>query len=394
MIYEYFNIALKSLSHRKLRAYLTIIGIIIGIASIIALISISQGLENAITEQFEKIGSNRIYIAPKGFTTSGIIPGLTTDDQDVLEKIAEVEWINPYLMLSDEIEFSRTKRYVQQIVGLETKDLDTKFGDMDIKLEAGRFPNDGEKYVAVTGYKFAHDIFDRDIPIKSKIELKEKKFTIVGIMEEIGNSDDDNSVWIPMDNARELYNKPDELNFIELKIKEGIDINQAADKIYTRLKRDRDNENFEVMTPEQLLSQISDLLAVIQIVLGGIAGISLVVGGVGIMNTMYTSVLERTKEIGIMKSIGATNKNILLIFVIEAGFIGMVGGLMGVLLGNIISFSVGAIADQAGFGLLTIKFDYKLSLFGLLFAFFVGTLAGFLPARRASKLLPAEALRA
>jgi putative ABC transport system permease protein len=394
MIYDYFNLTLRNLSHRRLRSYLTIIGIIIGIASIIALISISQGLENAITEQFEKIGSNRIFVVPKGFTGVGNLPGITTEDLDQLKKMPEIAWTNPYLIQSDEVEFSRTKRFVQQIVAIETEDVAKKYSDMDIDLEAGRFPNNGEKYVAVVGYKFAHDLFDKDIPLKGKIKLKDKKFTVVGIMEEIGNSDDDNSVWIPMDNARELYNKPKEITAIELKIKKGLDLNEVADKIFKRLKRARNNENFEVSTPEQILSQINELLAVIQLVLGGIAAISLIVGGVGIMNTMYTSVLERTKEIGIMKSIGATNNIILLIFIIESGFIGLIGGSLGVILGNIIAFLVGVIAKNMGFGLLKIVFDYKLSLFSLSFAFFIGMLAGFLPARRASKLKPAEALRA
>ena len=135
------------------------------------------------------------------------------------------------------------------------------------------------------------------------------------------------------------------------------------------------------------------MLAIVQIVLGGIAAISLLVGGIGILNSMYTSVLERTKQIGIMKSLGARNNNIFMVFLVEAGLIGLVGGVAGVILGSAISLAVGVIAAQAGFGLLKIIIDYKLLLFGLAFAVGMGMFSGYLPARRAAKLQPVEALR-
>ena len=389
---DYIIFSLRSIRHRKLRSYLTIVGIIIGIASIIALVSISDGLQNAIEEQFEKIGSSRLYIMPKGFTLTPL-PGLTTDDVDRLKRMSEVEWTNPYLLVSDEVEVGRETKFVQNIVGLETEDVAEKYGDMDFELEKGRWPLNGEKGVAVIGYRLSKDFFKKEIPLKSKIKIKERDFKIIAIMEEIGNSEDDNAIMLPMEDVRELYDKPDEVAAIELKLKEGIEINEAADKIFKRMKKARDDENFEVITPEQLLEQIGQLTGIITVILGGIAAISLVVGGVGIMNSMYTSVLERTREIGVMKAVGATNNTILLMFLVESGMVGLLGGVLGALLGTGFAFAFGAIVQILGFSLILIQVEWILIFFVLAFSFGVGVISGTLPAYRASKLQPVDALR-
>ena len=154
----------------------------------------------------------------------------------------------------------------------------------------------------------------------------------------------------------------------------------------------RDDENFQVVTPAQIAEQINNVLGVVQIVLVGIAAISLVVGGIGIMNSMYTSVLERTREIGIMKSIGARNEDILKIFLIEAGLLGLVGGVFGVAIGVGIGKVVEIFAASAGYGLLKVPINFWIIGFGLGFAILVGTVSGALPAIRASKMNPVDAL--
>ncbi|MBM3200080.1 ABC transporter permease [Candidatus Woesearchaeota archaeon] len=394
MLKDYFAFALTSLRHRQLRTWLTVIGIIIGIASIIALISISQGLENAIVKQFERMGSNRMYVSPENFMSSGNIPqGLTKDDVDTIEKMPEVEWVNPYLIGSDEVEFNKEKLFVQQLVGINTDGLSSRWADMDFKLVEGRLPEKKISGGVVIGYKIATDFFKKDVHLKNKMTIKGKDFRVDGVLEEIGNQDDDTSVWMDIDDFREVFNKPTEVTMIELKLKPGIDVNLAADKISKRLEKARGNDHFDIMTPEQILEQVGELLQVIKIVLGGIAAISLVVGGVGIMNSMYTSVLQRKKEVGIMKSVGAKNMDIMLIFLIESGIIGLSGGILGVVLGSGLALMTEYVAKQAGFGLLSVKISLSLSLFGLLFALIVGMVAGALPARQASRLRPAEALR-
>ncbi len=393
MLKDYLALALGSLKHRQLRAWLTVIGVIIGIGSIIALISISQGLENAIVEQFERMGSDRLFVMPEGFTGTSFSEGLTTRDVERIEKMPEVEWVNPYIMTSDEVEFGNEKQFVQQIVGINTEGLADKWKDMDFGFEKGRLPEKKQTGIAVIGYKLAKEVFDKELHVKNKIKIKDEEFRVAGILEEIGNEDDDTAVWIETEDFRTIFDKPDEVHMIELKIKPGIDVSSAAERISDRLERARGNDFFTVMTPEQILEQIGELLGIIRLVLGGIAAISLVVGGVGIMNSMYTSVLQRKQEIGVMKSVGAKNKDVMLVFLVEAGLIGMVGGILGVALGSAIALLTEEVAARAGFALLSIKLSWQLSLFGLFFALIVGMIAGVLPARQAAKLRPAEALK-
>lgn len=393
MLQDYLIFAIRSLKHRQLRTWLTVIGIIIGIGSIIALISISQGLENAIVEQFERMGSNRIYIAPEGFLSAMAMEGLTTRDVERVEKMPEVEWTNPYVYTSSEIEFSNEKQFVQQFLGIDTDGLAQKWEDMDFKLIEGRLPEKKQKGIAVLGYKIAKDVFKKEIHLKNKIKVKDEEFRVTGVMEEIGNEDDDTAIYIDIDDFRELFDKPEEVNAIEVKIKPGLDVNLVAEKIEERLARARDDENFEVLTPEQMLAQVGEILNIIRLVLGGIAAISLIVGGVGIMNSMYTSVLQRRREVGVMKSVGAKNKDVMLVFLVESGLLGIGGGILGVALGSGIALATGYVAAQQGFALLSIKLSWQLSLFGLIFALLVGMAAGVLPARQAAKLRPAEALR-
>jgi len=392
MITDDLRFAYDSISHRKLRSWLTIIGIVIGIGAIVALISISQGLENAIAEQFEKLGANRLYVAAKGFSGASV-EGLTTKDVDVIKQIGEIDWVNPYMFTSDEVEFSREKQFIQQIVAFPAEDVTKKFQDTDIGVAEGRAFMNGEKKVAMIGWLFAKDKFKKEIKINNRITIKEEKFTVVGILAEAGNSDDDNMVVIPEEDARILFERPNQVDMIEVKLKEGIDIQFVADKIKRRLEQARDNDNFEVLTPEQILEQIGSLLSIIQVILGGIAAISLVVGAVGISNSMYTNVLERTKEVGIMKSIGAKNKDIMMVFLIESGLIGLIGGVCGAILGIITALATGAIADSQGFGLLKIAIDWGLIAFSIVFAVGIGIIAGVFPARQAAKLKPAESLR-
>lgn len=393
MIEEYFNFALTNLKYRQLRSWFTIIGIVIGIAAIVSLISLSWGLQDSITEQFEKLGSARVYIAAGEIGFSGPGRGLTIKDVKAVEKVSAVEWVNPFLIVSSDVTFERNKEFIYQLLGIETEDLAEKWSDIGLDVDSGRMLKKGDKYSAMIGYKTSTNRFDKQIRVGNDIQIKGVDFKVVGVMEEVGNSEDDNSVYIPMEIARKLFNQPEEVTAVEVKIKRGQDIELAADKIERELKKIRDEKSFSVLTPQQILRQMGEILGIVQAVLVGIAAISLLVGAVGIMNSMYTSVLERTKEIGVMKSIGASEKNILMIFLFESGIQGAVGGVIGSTLGVIISILVGKLARSAGFGMLKITVNPVLILFGIGFAVVVGLIAGYLPSRQAQKITPAEALR-
>ncbi|MBD3262817.1 FtsX-like permease family protein [Candidatus Woesearchaeota archaeon] len=395
MIKDFFRYALTSMRQRKLRSWLTIIGIIIGIASIIALIAISQGMQNYVEEQFEEFGTNMIIIRPGTlFAPPGAGEyGLNEGDVDVIERVAGVDYVVPMIYDYSNVEFHR-EEVQAQIFGVPTEHLDELMDDTGWKVEKGSVFKRDDDYSAVIGYLAKTEMFDDDLHIRNSILIEGEKYKIIGILEEIGNEQDDTMIMIPMDRARDIVNKSEEVSMIMAFAKQGVDINELTDEIADELEDSRGEEDFTAMSSVQLIEQISEILGVISLIVGAIASISLLVGAVGIMNTMYTSVLERTREIGVMKAIGATNANILGIFLIESGLIGLVGGTIGVAIGAGLALLVGYISPSLELGFsLVIRIEPSLIIFGILFAFILGAIAGLLPARSASKLKPADALR-
>ena len=393
MINDYLHFAVSNILHRKLRSWLTVLGIIIGVAAIIALISVSQGLKGSIEEQFSTFGADRILISAQGFQGPGSASkGLTEKDVDIIKKLSEFKYVSPSVFTTAEVEYSNEVKFTS-VQGLPAEDYTEAFKDVGLEIEEGRMIRPGEKKVALIGDRVSNVMFDKKVRLRSKIDINGEEFTVIGILKEIGNAQDDNSINIPIDAYRDAFNEPDHVDIIIAQAKEGVDIPELQEKVERELKKARDDENYQVLTAEQIAQQINNILGVVQVVLIGIAAISLVVGGIGIMNSMYTSVLERTKEIGIMKSIGAQNKNILTIFLMESGLLGLFGGIVGVGIGVGIGQIVTIAAKQAGYGFLKVPVSPGIIVFGLAFAFIVGMISGALPAIKASQLNPVDALR-
>lgn len=392
MLRDYFLMAVGNIKHRKLRSWLTIIGIIIGVAAILSLVTISRSLESTLEGQFEQFGANRILISPKGFQGPGTVSeGLTTDDLETVEDISGFKYVVPWIFVSTEVKYKDEVGFT--LINGIPADIFEEFSlDSGAELDEGRFIEEGDKFEAVVGSRIVDDMFEDKLGIGNDIEIEGQEFEIVGIYEETGNSQDDSQISIPLETAREIFNKPDDVDGIVAQVRAADDIPRLQKEIEKRLEKKRDDTNFQVVTATQILEQLNEILGIIQFVLVGIAAISLVVGGVGIMNSMYTSVLERTKEVGIMKSIGAKNSDIFKIFLIESGLMGFVGGFFGALLGTLVAIIVGKFATNSGF-LLNINIEPLVLLFGLLFAFVVGVLSGVLPAMQAAKLRPTNALR-
>tara|TARA_Y100000310_G_C20589206_1_gene767061 strand:- start:78 stop:1268 length:1191 start_codon:yes stop_codon:yes gene_type:complete len=394
MLKDYFNFSIKNIKNRKLRSWLTILGIVIGVASIISLITLSQGMQNAIEEQLDLFGADRLVISAKGFSGPGSISeGLTKEDVKTLEGMSEFKYITPLLIGTAQVEFHDEIKFLS-VQAMPAEDYTDAFSDVDFDVEEGRMIRKGDKFAALLGYRLAYkDVFDDTINVRNKIKIKDYDFKVIGIMEEIGNAQDDNALNIDLETFRIIFDKPNEVDAIMAQAKQGQDMNALKTKVERRLKKARDDENYQVMTAAQIGEQINSILGIIQVVLVGIAAISLLVGSIGIMNSMYTSVLERTKEIGIMKSIGAKNSDILKLFLIESAIIGFIGGVFGVLMGSGIALLVGWIANEAGFSLLKVTIDFQIILYGLIFAVILGMISGLMPARQASKLKPVDALR-
>lgn len=399
---DYFFLAFNNLRRRKLRSWLTIIGIFIGIAAIVAFISLGQGLENYINEQVSELGSDIIMVMGKAGPVMSPMASfmsnkpLTNDDVDLIEKINGVEIASPMIMYPVSIKYGEeTKDLI--IYSMEPKDIEELFGQLSsFDIEYGRDLKDSDKYKAVVGARF-HEIYKKQIGVGSKLEIESQKFEIIGILKSIGNPQDDMSIYIPNEVMREILDEPKKVSIIYVKTQKG-KVDVVAEKIKREMRKDRHEkegeESFDVSTAEQLLETFGEILAVVQAIVIGIAAISLIVGGIGIMNTMYTSVVERTKEIGTMKAVSAKNSDILLIFLFESGLLGLIGGLMGLGFGMAISKTVEyVIVNLYQLQLLKITFDPVLIVSVLLFSFVVGSAAGLLPAVQASKLKPVDALR-
>ncbi len=403
-IKDLFGIATKNLKHRKKRTLLTILGIIIGISAVVALISIGQGMSHSINNEMEKIGTDKIFIQPKsatGMTMSaeGGAGTIGKKDLNLVKKTAGVKEATGIYSHMAQIGFGKELQTVYSF-GYPKKQSEASLMDEvhTWKIEEGRMLKPGEKGKVIIGTDIAEKLFEKDIQVGNKINIEDQVFKVIGIFKKVGDPGLDKGILISEKEIRELYDEPDLFTYLYVEITSNKELELTADRIERKMRKDRGlkegQEDFSVQTPLEMMEIFNNILAIVSIILIGIAAISLLVGGIGIMNTMYTSVLQRTHEIGIMKAIGAKNSGIMKLFLLESGILGLVGGALGVLIGFLISKGVEISAAQAmGTDMLKAFFPWYLIVGALLFSFIVGTLSGLLPARRASKLKPVDALR-
>jgi putative ABC transport system permease protein len=261
------------------------------------------------------------------------------------------------------------------------------------EIDEGRYFKKGDSNVIALGSLASKDMFERDIGIGDSVFISDKKFKVIGILKSVGNSQDDRQVYITLENLREISGGKDSLSSIFVKVSDVSRIDEISNSIEKKLDREYGKGTFSAITSEQLIERIGGIISILSFVLGGIASISLLVAGVGIANTMFTSVLERTREIGIMKAIGATNYNIMEIFLIESALIGAIGGCIGCFVGFVFSQVISIVAASS----LPIQFKTVVTvdmiLMGVGFSIVVGVISGLVPARKAAKLQPVDALR-
>jgi len=394
MLKEYLLFAFSTVRHRQRRSWLTILGIFIGIAAVVGLMSVSQGLKDAVSAQFAMMGTDTITIMPGQLTGGGYgAEPLNDGDLKAVEGVRGVDIVNPILMRTAKVVFQGEEKYTY-VMGMPPDKVEQVLLDMGrVNIIEGRITGANDKYGVVVGYNIIDDFFKKDVRIGDKLEIGGKEFKVRGRLSKIGNPTDDSQIYINMETAREIFNEPDEITMMMAKVKSGSDPEKVAKDIEKELEDRRGSKNFSVMTSTQLAETVQSVLGIIQVVLVGIAAISLLVGGVGIMNTMYTSVQERTRQIGIMKAIGATNEDIQLIFLVESGLLGLVGGVIGCLLGAMLAVGVQYGAAVAGFEVLKASITPGLIALALGFSFFIGMASGTFPARQAAKMNPVDALR-
>lgn len=385
------------------------IGIFIGIASVIALMGLGSGLRVAIISQFDFLGSDILSVQASGLTAgppgSGVVNPLADDLVDKIEKIDGVKGAYNRWIESAIIKFNSIQTF-GYVASIPTGDRREIFEVMfNTEMKEGRALKDTDTYRVVVGGNYAQEqiageetVFKRPVSVGDNIYINDKKFEVVGIFEKKGNFIIDGAVFLNENIVLDLFGEDGTTDIIAIKVRDEKEMPRVKEDIEKLLRKERDvdlgEENFEVSSPQNIIDTLDSTLAAINIFIAVIAGISLLVGGIGIMNTMYTSVMERTKEVGIMKAIGAKNNTIFTLFFIESGFLGMVGGIIGVIIGMILAYGGAAIGRLAlGVNLIQANVSPSLVIGSLIFSFSLGTIFGILPAMQAAKLQPVDSLR-
>ena len=403
MIKDYFILAFQNLKHRGLRSLLTMLGIFIGIAAVVALISLGQGLETAITGQFSSLSADRLVIqntgtgfGPPGSTS---VEKLHEDDRKIVESVSGIDILISRLIRVGKVDIKDESHFIG-ISSLPSNDEELEFlySTFSFKTEEGNLLEANERGKIILGNDFKDSDHFKNIHIGSNIKIQDKSFEVAGFLEKSGTFQFNFAIFMPEADMKEIFDIDDDIDFFVVQVEDPKEIEQVASEIERKLRQDRNQdlgeEDFSVETPAQTLGPINSIINIINIIVAGIAAISLLVGGIGITNAMYTSVLERTKEIGTMKAIGAKNKDILLVFLLESALLGLLGGIIGAIIGLGLAFAAAYGANSAlDIDLLQVHLSYPLLIGAVVFSSVVGILAGMIPAIQASKLRPVEALR-
>lgn len=402
MTSEYFKIAFKNLRSRSLRSWLTILGIVIGIFLVISLLSLSEGLKNSVMSELQMMGGDMVMVFPGDVSDmmTTMMGGIELDNRDI-EAIGRADGVESVMQMpfSGIIARHFQETETAMIYGLDFNEgLSVLRENMGWDVVDGTFPRSGRREIFV-GNLVPKKIFP-ELAVGDSIVIKGKEFFVTGILRSLGNQQDDLAIALDLPDFHDVTGKREGSPVAMAKIKAGYDPDTVAENIERELETSvtrRGNEekpSFSVMTSETVTDMVASIMGVLQAAVIAFASIAIIVGGIGIMNTMYTSVKERTKEIGILKAVGAKRKHIVSIFLFEAGIIGFVGGVGGVVFGILLAISAEMILSESGaMFYLEAHISLWLILFGLSFSFVVGCLSGFLPAKQAAKLEPVDALR-
>jgi putative ABC transport system permease protein len=396
---EIIKVALEALRRNKTRSGLTMLGIVIGVTSVILLISIGSGLKTYITRQLEGLGANAVWVFPgelnfeaggagEGVPGAGVAASKFTFNQvKQLEREGKtIKAVMAYTENNGTVRY-KGKSLITQIAGVGPDYQEIR----DQKVAEGIFFSQSQyntaKKVALLGKSVADELFNQEDPVGKKITISDQRYSVLGVMEEkgaFGGIDMDKQVFIPATTAMRQFDM-DYIQSLWVQSQDAESVPQTKAEVEKILLKTLDDEDFSVLDTKSVLGVVSSILGVLTAALAGIAAISLIVGGIGIMNIMLVSVTERTREIGLRKAVGATPKNILNQFIIESVVLSFAGGTVGILLGIGGSLLIGRF------------FTTTITPWSIILAFgvssLVGVIFGVAPAYKASKLNPIDALR-
>ncbi len=386
MIFQSFKMALKAIGGNKMRSFLTVLGVVIGVVAIVVLVAIAQGANASVVSRIESLGTNLISVTIRARWRNPI----ELEDLVTLSKTEGIEYVAPIVNVSGTIK-----------AGVTTYDDGTVMGTTpgydlirNYKVKLGRFLKDPDidnrSFVAVIGTEAATEMFGTVRVVGETFSLNGYTFTVVGVLEEMGTTiagSGDNLILIPFTLAERLFSQRGITSFYVSADSSG-NVTMAQEAVTAYLKTIfSTSSQYSVYNQTELLDTLSENTATLTLMLGGIAAISLLVGGIGIMNIMLVSVSERTREIGIRKAIGAARGNILTQFLIEALVVSLMGGVLG------LGIAAGACYFMGPILKMTLTISPMVSMIAIGFSVFIGVVFGLYPANKASKLRPIEALR-
>lgn len=399
---EYFKIAFKTIATRRVRSWLTTIGIVIGVFLIVSLLSLSQGLKGAVLQQLNMMGKDLVMIMPGDISDfTSLIAGnkISEADLKIIKKTEGVAKAVSVDYTSVSIRYENQKK-TALLYGADWREgLDIFKNDVGWSIAQGRWPTPGKNEIIV-GSIVAQETFP-DLKIGTEADIKGRKFLIVGILNSVGSKQDDSMVGLDLNIFKSVTGERTGAKQVMVKVKPEYSVDSVAEKLKSNLNENRKRQigqkesdsSYTILTSDKMASIVGNVMGLIQAVIIGFASIAIIVGGIGIMNTMYTSVQERIKEIGIMKAIGAKNRTITTIFLIESGIFGMLGGIGGTLMGLIFAKSIEIYFQIHPLFYLKADVGPGLILFSITFSFLVGCVSGYFPARAAAKMRPVDALR-
>ncbi len=400
---DYFLIAWRNLLRRKLRSWLTIIGIFIGIAAVVALISLGQALQTAVSSQFSDLEPDRITLknADAGFGPPGTTAAesLTNREVKLIQKVTGVKEAYGIYLEPVILEYNGVSTFsFAMSIPMDKTQQNLRYKAFD-DLEKGNLIYSSNTRKILLGIDFyKKNIFNRKLNVGTTIKINNEDFKINGFLGETGAFTKNSATYILEKDLEDITNQSDQYDLIQIYVDDQDNIDTIAKGIRDIVRKDRKDtegeESFSVETAGTSLQNMNVILSMVNIVVIAIASMAILIGSIGVANNMFTSVLERQNEIGIMKAIGARNISVMSIFLFEAGLLGLFGGIAGTLFGILIAWGITAIATVfLGEGLFVLNLPLSLLLGPALFSFVVGIIAGYIPARQASQLNPVEALR-
>lgn len=412
-LFKILKLSLNMLLHSKLRSWLTIIGIFIGVAAVVAIISLGQGLQQSVNSQIQGLGQNIITInsgSSRAFGGGGGEGRASLNSNPLSEKDIQTLKLVPGIKAINAVVSGRaTVAYQDQntSISIQGDDLSVFKDFITTSISSGRFLQSGDTKSIVIGYGTANNVFRTPLVTGDTLKINDRPFRIIGILQSSsGFGGSDNTIYMSSKDAREILNNSitltsDQYSSISVEVTDVGFINETSTAIEVALANahhvSKNKEDFSINNAQALQQRFSSITGGITLFLELIAAVSLLVGGIGVANTMFTSVLEKTRDIGVMKAIGAKNRDILLIFLFNSGMLGLVGGLLGILFAVGIDLYLPNLGISLGVGPrgggLTVPISIPLLVFAVIFSILLGMFFGAIPAYRASKLKPVDALR-